>query len=95
MRSEVPRRRVTLSAAELQVALMFSLILLDLSFSEVVSDIPLDAGTLVVVVLFALFGGSVWFGSRSRSERSTGTGSPRSSVEGREEGEKQRDPAAR
>lgn len=46
---------------------MLSLILLDLSLGEVLADIPFDIGAIVVYLLFAVFIGMTWAGSRNRS----------------------------
>ncbi|CAN5638058.1 hypothetical protein BH23GEM7_BH23GEM7_24470 [soil metagenome] len=43
---------------------MFSLILLNLTFEEIVTDIPHDAAAVVVYLLLALFVGFIWYGSR-------------------------------
>jgi hypothetical protein len=45
---------------------MLSHILLDLSFAEIVSDIPHDGGAVVVYLLLAVFGAMTWAGSRNR-----------------------------
>lgn len=46
---------------------MLSSILLDLSFGEVVRDIPHDAGALVVYLFVLIFVGMVWAGGRNRT----------------------------
>jgi hypothetical protein len=53
---------------------MLALILLDLTLREIVADLPHDAGSIVIYVLFALFAGFIWAGSRGGS--SGGPGAP-------------------
>ncbi|CAN5439331.1 hypothetical protein BH24GEM3_BH24GEM3_18710 [soil metagenome] len=48
---------------------MFSLILLNLTSEEIVTDIPHDAAAVVVYLLLALFIGFIWYGSRPGSAR--------------------------
>ncbi len=46
---------------------MFSLILLNLTLKDIVTDIPHDAAAVVVYLLLALFIGFIWYGSRPGS----------------------------
>lgn len=51
----------------LQVNLMFALIsFLDLSFQDVIANIPRDAGAVVAFSLMALFVAFIWIGSRPK-----------------------------
>lgn len=51
----------------LQVNPMFALIsFLDLSFQDVIANIPRDAGAVVAFTLMALFIGFIWIGSRPK-----------------------------
>lgn len=45
---------------------MISLILLELTFREVLADIPHDAGAVIVYLLLAVFVAMTWAGSRRR-----------------------------
>lgn len=51
---------------------MLAFALLDLTFDEVISDIPLNAGTLLVFAIFAAFAVGIWYGSRPNLPRSPG-----------------------
>jgi hypothetical protein len=52
---------------------MFALILLDLTFREVVSDIPHDAGAVLAYLMIALFIGFTVIGTRRRTDRGSTT----------------------
>jgi len=45
---------------------MFAIILLELTFQEVLAGIPIDAGALVVYAILGLFVGFIWHGSRKK-----------------------------
>ena len=75
----------------LQVVIMMALIPLGLSIGKILADIPLDAGTVVMLLVLGAFGGFIWHGSRRRepepgadipsgedesAEGAAGTGSP-------------------
>ncbi len=47
---------------------MFSLILLELTLEEVLTDIPHDFAALIVYLLLGLFVGFIWYGSRFPSK---------------------------
>lgn len=63
---------LTHDAALPQGGTMLSFTLLDLSLAEIVTDIPHDAGAVVVYVLLALFVGMTWAGSRRRPRGGAG-----------------------
>ncbi|CAN5757413.1 hypothetical protein BH23GEM6_BH23GEM6_25850 [soil metagenome] len=46
---------------------MFALVLLDLTFREVISDLPHDAGAMIAYLLLFLFVGFIVIGSRRSS----------------------------
>lgn len=46
---------------------MFSFVLLDLTFREVISGVPHDFAALLVYMLLAVFIGFIWHGSRPKS----------------------------
>ncbi len=50
---------------------MFSLILLNLTFKDIVTDIPHDAAAMVVYFQFTLLVGFIWYGSRPGSKHRT------------------------
>lgn len=58
----------TLPAAWLQGGVMLSFILLELTFREVISNIPHDVGALLIYLFIALFVAFVWHGSRSKPQ---------------------------
>ncbi len=51
---------------------MLSLMLLKLTFNDVVSDIPHDLSALVVYLMLGLFIGFIWYGSRGTPQEPTG-----------------------
>lgn len=55
---------------------MLSLMLLKLTFQEIIADIPHDGAAIVVYLLLAAFVAGIWYGSRpgrrARTEASSG-----------------------
>jgi hypothetical protein len=49
------------------------MVLLDLTFREIVSDIPHDSGAFIAYALLALFAAAIIYGSRGRSSEPAGT----------------------
>ncbi len=45
---------------------MLSLVLLELTLEEIITDIPHDFAALVVYLMLALFVGFIWYGSRPK-----------------------------
>ncbi len=48
----------------------FSAVLVDISIGQLFSDIPRDAGALVVYAVIGIFVGLIWFGSRGKGKGS-------------------------
>ena len=48
---------------------MLSLILLELTLREVLSDLPMDGGGFIVLVMMVVWVGFLWLGSRGGSAR--------------------------
>jgi hypothetical protein len=46
---------------------MFAIVLLELTFREVLAGVPVDAGAVVVYAILGLFVGFIWHGSRKKS----------------------------
>lgn len=66
---------------------MLSLIFLDLTLQEILSDIPHDAGAVIVYIMLALFAGFVVYGSRGKGSdpappppEDAGAGEPKASA---------------
>jgi hypothetical protein len=51
----------------------FSAVLADLSIGQILSDIPRDAGAIIVYAVIGIFVGLIWLGSRGKGKGGSAT----------------------